>query len=473
MNVDSVGADLQDYVGVEAEPPRIARFPVDAAMIRQWSEALGDGNPIHLDAEIARENGRSDIVCPPAMISTWVMSGYRRYREVQELRAAGAAEDTAYSRLLRVLDDSGYTSVVATDIEQEYHAELAPGTRVTCRYTIDAVSPVKRTALGEGRFLTLRKEYVDQDERPLATELFRMLRFAPAAPPAPLRRTGVPPLVRTQDNAFWFEGAAAGRLLIQRCADCGQLRHPPGPACPVCRSFRWDAVESTGRGTLHSWTVVHHPQDAAFGRPVAVGLVDLEEGTRLVADFESVPEEELEIGAAVHVVFGEHAHGEILPRLRFGEPVTPPAAIPPGGADAVLADGPPEGALVLPVLRIPLDRTAVMAGAIASQDYEDVHHDPGRAVERGMRDVFLSINTTNGYVDRYVAEWGGPSLRIHGVKLRLGVPQFAGDVLEFTGTAVPIEDGRMQVEVIGRAADGVHVTAVVTVSGVDTSGSGR
>lgn len=131
------------------------------------------------------------------------------------------------------------------------------------------------------------------------------------------RGTSVPHLIRTQDNAFWFEAAAAGKLVVQRCADCGLLRHPPGPACPRCRSFEWDTVESALRGTLHSWTVVHHPHDPAFPAPVAVGLVDLETGTRLVADFDDVAPDELVIGAEVVIVFGEHAHGEILPRLRL------------------------------------------------------------------------------------------------------------------------------------------------------------
>jgi len=132
----------------------------------------------------------------------------------------------------------------------------------------------------------------------------------------PVRRTSVPPLIVTQDNAFWFDGAREGRLLIQRCADCTTLRHPPGPACPVCRSFAWDTLESTGRGTLHTWTVVHRPQDAAFSYPLAVGLLDLEEGTRLVADIAGIEPDELSIGLPMEVVFTEHAHGELLPQLR-------------------------------------------------------------------------------------------------------------------------------------------------------------
>lgn len=129
-------------------------------------------------------------------------------------------------------------------------------------------------------------------------------------------RTSVPHLTITQDNEFWFTAAREGRLVIQRCAECQTLRHPPGPACPSCRSFEWDTLESTRRCTLHSWTVIHHPQDGAFDYPLAVGLVDLDEGTRLVADISGVDHDELRIGLELEVGFSEHAHGEVLPQLR-------------------------------------------------------------------------------------------------------------------------------------------------------------
>ncbi|MBO2458236.1 Zn-ribbon domain-containing OB-fold protein [Actinomadura violacea] len=128
-------------------------------------------------------------------------------------------------------------------------------------------------------------------------------------------RTAVPRLIITQDNRFWFDAAREGRLAIQRCTDCGTLRHPPAPACASCRSFSWDSVDSTRRCTLHSYTVLHHPKDDAFDYPLAVGLVDLEEGTRLVADISGVELDELETGMELEVGFAEHAHGEILPRL--------------------------------------------------------------------------------------------------------------------------------------------------------------
>jgi uncharacterized OB-fold protein len=129
-------------------------------------------------------------------------------------------------------------------------------------------------------------------------------------------RTAVPRLIVTQDNEFWFTAARQGRLEIQRCGNCQTLRHPPAPSCPRCRSFEWDTVESSRRCTLHSYTVIHHPKDPAFEYPLAVGLVDLEEGTRLVADIAGISHEELGTGMELEVGFAEHAHGDVLPQLR-------------------------------------------------------------------------------------------------------------------------------------------------------------
>lgn len=170
---------FEQFVGQEAEPPRVARYPVNAAMIRNWVEAHDDLNPIYVDADAARATGRADVVCPPAMISTWVMSGYRRWREVQRLRADRVVEDCAYAQLLALLDEAGFTSVVATDVEQEYHRELVPGDHVTAHFTIESISPVKRTGLGDGHFITLHKSYANQHGELLVEERFRLLRFRP------------------------------------------------------------------------------------------------------------------------------------------------------------------------------------------------------------------------------------------------------------------------------------------------------
>lgn len=171
---------LQQFVGLPAEPPRVARYAVSAAMIRNWVEAHDDRNPVYVDDEAARASGRQGVVTPPAMISTWVMAGLRRHRDLQRLRADGTPEEFAYPRLLALLDEAGYTSVVATNLEQDYRREVRPGDRVTCQLTIEAVSPFKQTALGHGCFLTLLKRYLDQDGELLVEERFRLLRFDPS-----------------------------------------------------------------------------------------------------------------------------------------------------------------------------------------------------------------------------------------------------------------------------------------------------
>ncbi len=90
--MQSLQTQFPNFIGTEAEPPRVARYAVNEAMIRNWVEAHDDRNSIYVDAEAARSTGRRDVVCPPAMISTWVMAGYRRYRQVQQLRADGVSE---------------------------------------------------------------------------------------------------------------------------------------------------------------------------------------------------------------------------------------------------------------------------------------------------------------------------------------------------------------------------------------------
>lgn len=120
----------------------------------------------------------------------------------------------------------------------------------------------------------------------------------------------------------------------------------------------------------------------------------------------------------------------------------------------------------LPELAIPLDRTLIVACAIASQDFEDVHHDPGKAGERGTPDIFMSINSTNGFVDRYVTDWTGPDARITAVALRLGVPNFPGDTMTMTGEVTAKTEKEATVTVIGRNSRGTHVTAQVTIAEV-------
>jgi acyl dehydratase len=127
---------------------------------------------------------------------------------------------------------------------------------------------------------------------------------------------------------------------------------------------------------------------------------------------------------------------------------------------------------VLPELPIPLDRTLIVATAIASRDYQDVHHDPGLAVERGSPDIFMNILSTNGFVGRFVTDWAGPGARIESVSIRLGAPNHPGDTMTLTGAVTAVEvpgtrdDGRGVVELSVRGANsrGDHVTGTVRLS---------
>jgi uncharacterized OB-fold protein len=114
----------------------------------------------------------------------------------------------------------------------------------------------------------------------------------------PLPRPGI-----TRDNQFFWDGLAAGRLLIQRCTQCGRLQHPPAPMCAGCHGFAMGAIEASGRGTIHSFVVAHHPPLPPFEYPHVVVLVDLEEGTRLVSRLVGVAPDDVRIGMPVAVEF--------------------------------------------------------------------------------------------------------------------------------------------------------------------------
>lgn len=119
----------------------------------------------------------------------------------------------------------------------------------------------------------------------------------------------------------------------------------------------------------------------------------------------------------------------------------------------------------LPELSIPLTRTMIVATALASRDYQDVHHDPGLAAERGSKDIFMNILTTNGLVERYVTGWAGPAAVVKAIKIRLGAPNYPGDTMALTGTVSARHDAGRQVEIAVRGVNalGPHVTGTVVV----------
>ena len=251
------------------------------------------------------------------------------------------------------------------------------------------------------------------------------------------------PLV-TPDTAFFWDGTAAGELRIQRCAKCGVLRHPPGPMCPACGEAAGRSGEgytvAAGTGEVFSYVVHHHPPVPGKRLPMVVALVQLPEGVRMLGEMPGVRPDQVRIGLPVRVTF-TRAGDMSLPAWR-----------------------PAEGAL--PDRVIDVTPTFVIASALATRDFQDVHHDRDRAVARGARDIFVNILTTTGLVQRYVSAWA-PDAVVRAVSIRLGVPCHAGETLTLSGQVTAADGDEQVVAVTGRCSLGDHVTATVRIDAGD------
>lgn len=119
----------------------------------------------------------------------------------------------------------------------------------------------------------------------------------------------------------------------------------------------------------------------------------------------------------------------------------------------------------LPEESIAITRTLIVATAIASRDYQDVHHDPELAKERGSKDIFMNILTSNGLAERYVTAWAGPAARVKRIKIRLGAPNYPGDTMVMTGEVTSVDEatGAVEVKVVGTNSLGPHVSGTITV----------
>lgn len=118
----------------------------------------------------------------------------------------------------------------------------------------------------------------------------------------------------------------------------------------------------------------------------------------------------------------------------------------------------------LPPLTIEATPTFVISTALATRDFQDVHHDRDSAVARGSKDIFLNILTDTGLVQRFVSEWAGPEALIRSIKIRLGVPCYAYDTLTFTGRVVSASGRDVVVSVSGVDSLGEHVAGTVEVT---------
>jgi hypothetical protein len=118
----------------------------------------------------------------------------------------------------------------------------------------------------------------------------------------------------------------------------------------------------------------------------------------------------------------------------------------------------------LPELSLFGDPTFIVSTAIATRDYQDVHHDRDKAQSKGSKDIFVNILTDTGLVQRYITDWAGPTAVIESISLRLGVPWYAYDTVTFRGEVTAVEDGTVTVKVIGSNSLGDHVIATSTLT---------
>jgi uncharacterized protein len=433
--------------------PRMARDPVNLPTIRNWTDAIGDANPVYINPEFAAGSVHGELVAPPAMVQVWTMPG------LQPPPADGDADPLG--QMMTVLDAAGFTSVVATNCEQRYYRYLKLGELLSLRAELTDVSGPKRTALGEGWFVTTKNVWYSGDE-PVAEMDWRVLKFRPpaaaATPPAPADAPEPAPADRaatramrppvSPDTEFFWAGTHAGELRIQRCGACGALRHPPGPACLSCGiTSKQEYQVTAGTGTVYSYVVHRHPPVPGKQLPIIIALVELTEGVRVMAELTGIDPDKVHIGLPVRTSFIRIDDGLVLPGWRPDERVAPGA---------------------LPELAIDVTPTVVVSTAIATRDFYPVHHDRDLAVQRGSKDIFLNILTTTGLVQRYVTDWAGPEAIVRAVSIRLGVPCYAGDTLTFSGRLTSEEDGEQVVAVTGTCSLGNHVTGTVRLAGSES-----
>ena len=459
VSTSSTVLDLvQPLIGRTA-PFHTAPDPVNVPMIRHWCDVMDERNPVYTDVAFAERSVFCGIVAPPAMMDVWDKPGLHMVRDPENPQAAA----------LTLLEGEGFTSTVAVNSDLEFARELRPGELVHSTLTLEDVSDEKQTGLGVGHFVTSRLRYLVGDDH-VGSVLFRVLKFRPgsgrvataadAGPdPDPARR---PRPAINADNQYFWDGARAHELRIQTCTRCGERYFPPTPRCPSCGSFDMAWIVASGRGTLYSWAAPHHPQAHGFRYPVLVGLVQLEEGTRLVSNIVGCHHDDLRIGMPLEVCWLDSHPGLVDDATDSRGPISLPQFQPARQPrrETTLTVGEAAAGDPLPLCPVPLTTTLIAGGALMTRDWFDAHHDRDRAVARGSKDVFMNIHTSLGLVERYVSDWCGPEAHWRAIRVRLGAPNYPGDTMTLSGSVQSSDrsTGSVTVAFRGRNALGDHAS---------------
>jgi len=305
--VDDIRAAAEKVKAEGKSKPRVGRHPVNQPMVDHWLDAIGDRNPIYVDEQAAKAAGHPGIVAPPAMVQVWTMMGLGGVRP----------DDDPLSKILGLFDEAGYIGVVATNCEQTYHRYLRPGEEVSVAAELTDVVGPKRTALGEGFFITQKITWQVGDED-VAEMMWRIMKFKPAhseagAPvPDDLDADAMMRPASSRDTKFFWDGVNAHELRIQKRPD-GSLQHPPVPAVWQDKETAIDYQVVSGKGTVFTFVVHHAPKVPGRTLPFVVALVELEEGVRMLGELRNVDPARVEIGMPVRATYIDFPDGDSGP----------------------------------------------------------------------------------------------------------------------------------------------------------------
>lgn len=306
-------AGIDEIIAAGQSKPTVARDLVNQPMIHHWTDAIGDKNPIYVDAEAARAAGHPGIVAPPAMIQVWTMMGLGRTR----------SDDDPLGRAMKLFDDAGYVGVVATNCDQTYHRYLEPGEQVVMSAEIVGIVGPKQTALGEGYFINQKIRWHVGDEE-VADMDWRIMKFLPAGKqaadeaaetyeiPEDLDPDKLMRPFSSRDTKFFWDGINAHELRIQKRPD-GSLQHPPVPAVWADKDAPADYVVASGKGTVFSYVVHHAPKVPGRSLPFVIALVELEEGVRMLGELRGIAADQVKIGMPVTATYIDFPDSEISP----------------------------------------------------------------------------------------------------------------------------------------------------------------
>ena len=461
----------------------VARDSVSEPVIRAWSDAMSESNPLYIDQDFANDSKHGGIIAPPAMLQVWTMSGLHLGSQFQR-----NTEDSPSAGVYQLLDEAGFTGVVATNATYHYNEVIRPGDLISASQKLLDVSEEKTTAIGMGHFVTTETIYSDASGKQVGSMEFRVLKFRPGTGKKSERSEIKPqrPKPASNSSTDWFWDACnIKELRIQSCNECTNLQHPPAVRCLSCGSISLDSVIATGKGTLHSWAIAHYPQVPAFDYPLIVGLVELEEGVRLVSNVSNVEPEELEIGMPLEVdwlnVDNEFTLHQFKPVHNKNQEADFENTETGDSNDQTFDSGQnnpetestqrqvlkldPDNVQIgdeLPISPVPVTTLLIVSTALATRDYQDVHHDPKAAQSKGMPNIFMNILTSAGIVSRWINDWAGSEIDWSSIELRLGTPNHPDDTMTLSGSITEKTQHGSQVSLniafLGKNDRGVHVS---------------